>query len=62
MMKPHMRGSAAAVQAKIWPRSPYTLLTPYCAGISARSFTHSMRPVRSHCAAPCAGVPPPAQR
>ena len=56
----HRRGCATVVWAKICPRSPYTLVTPNFAGISARSVTHSMRPVFSNCAqASVADVPPP---
>ena len=49
-MAAHTRGSAIVLWAKICPRSPYTLVTPYLEGISARSVTQSMRPVFSNCA------------
>ena len=58
IMAAHRRGSATVLWAKICPRSPYTLVTPYLAGISARSVTQSTRPVCSNCAQPVAHSPP----
>ena len=55
------RGSATVLWAKICPRSPYTFVTPYFDGISARSVTHSMRPVFSNCAQASSTLPPPAK-
>src|SRR5579862_9245711 len=52
------RGCDTAVQAKICPRSPYTLVTPYFSGISARLLVHDERPVLSNSAIASAGLAP----
>ena len=54
----HQRPPFQVLVANSCPTSPYTLLTPYCAGMSARSEVHEMRPVRSNSASATAGSPP----
>src|SRR5262247_580086 len=49
------RGLATAEFANEVPSSPYTLLTPYLLGISARSVAHLMRPVCSNSASAASG-------
>ena len=52
------RKGAEPVEADTAPNSPYTLLTPYCSGISAGDATQWIRPVFSNASASSSlGIP-----